>query len=203
MVAYTIGKRKLPEARDLLHQVHDRAPEALPYFTSDELEHYVTAIREEYGVETPFPKTGKRGRPKKPVKVVPPELVYAQVHKYREKGKVKKIEKKIIFGTERQVHEKLREAPRSKSVNTTFVERNNLTLRQQNGRLQRKTLQFSKDKELLHRQMDFFLGVYHFIRPHGGLKRLSGKKKERERHNPNDGSWKDRPSLDIGRILLI
>ncbi|NVM53227.1 MAG: hypothetical protein HWN66_05950, partial [Candidatus Helarchaeota archaeon] len=49
MVAYTIGKRKLQEARELLHKVHDRAPEALPYFTSDELEHYVTAIREEYG----------------------------------------------------------------------------------------------------------------------------------------------------------
>ncbi|MFX1298723.1 MAG: IS1 family transposase [Promethearchaeota archaeon] len=87
-------------------------------------------------------------------------------------------------------------------MNTTFVERNNLTLRQQNGRLQRKTLQFSKEKELLNRQMDFFLGVYHFTHPHGGLKRLRNKKK-RERHNPNDGSWKDRPSLDIGRILLI
>ena len=137
------------------------------------------------------------------MKVVPPELVYAQVHKYREKGKVKKIEKKIMFGTEKQVYEKLREAPCSNSVNTTFVKRNNLTLRQQNGRLQRKTLQFSKEKELLNRQMDLFLGVYHFIRPHSGLKRFDGKKKGMDWHNPNDGSWKDRPSLDLGRILLI
>ena len=178
VVAYTIGKRKLQEARDLLHQVHDRAPEAIPYFTSDELEHYVSAIREEYGIEKTFPKTGKRGRPKKPVKVVPPELVYAVVHKSREKGRVKKIEKKILFGTEKQVAKKIRESPCSNSVNTSFVERNNLTLRQQNGRLQRKTLQFSKEKELLTSQMDFFLGVYHFIRPHSGLKRVIGKKRQ-------------------------
>ncbi|MFX1295778.1 MAG: IS1 family transposase [Promethearchaeota archaeon] len=57
----------------------------------------------------------------------------------------------MIFGTENQLQEKLQEVPRSKSVNITFVERNNLTLRQQNGRLQRKTLQFSKEKELLNR----------------------------------------------------
>ncbi|MHA1379368.1 MAG: IS1 family transposase [Candidatus Helarchaeota archaeon] len=92
VVSYTIGKRQLPEARELLHQVHERAPKTIPYFTSDELEHYTSAIREEYGIEKIFPRTGERGRPKKPVKVVPPELVYTQVHKYREKGKVKKLE---------------------------------------------------------------------------------------------------------------
>jgi hypothetical protein len=45
-----------------------------------------------------------------------------QVHKYREKGKVKKIEKKIIFGTESQVKNKLSQSSVSNSVNTTFVE---------------------------------------------------------------------------------
>ncbi len=103
------------------------------YFTSDELEHYVTAIREEYGIEKRFPKTGKRGRPRKPIKVVPPNLVYSQVHKTRKKGRVVKIEKKVIFGTEQQVKEKLDQSSVSNSVNTSFIERNNLTLRQKNG----------------------------------------------------------------------
>ena len=179
VVAYTIGKRKLQEARELLHQVHEHAPETILYFTSDELEHYISAIREEYGAEKPFPKTRKRGRPKKPAKVVPPELIYAQIHKYREKGKVKKIEKKIVFGTEKQVAKKIRESPCSNSVNTSLVERNNLTLRQKNGRLQRKTLQFSIEKELLVGQIDFFLGVYHFVRPHSGLKKVIGKKRQK------------------------
>lgn len=59
----------------------------------------------------------------------------------------------------------------SNSVNTSFIERNNLTLRQKNSRLQRKTLQFTKKKELLYTQLDLFLGFYHFIRPHKGLRR--------------------------------
>jgi len=65
----------------------------------------------------------------------------------------------------------------SQSVNTTFVERNNLTLRQKNGRLQRKTLQFSKENELLYAQLCLFLGYYHFIRPHKGLQLENDKGK--------------------------
>ncbi|MHA1377764.1 MAG: hypothetical protein ACTSRG_05225 [Candidatus Helarchaeota archaeon] len=60
---------------------------------------------------------------------------------------------------------KIRESPCSNSVNTSFVERNNLTLRQQNGRLQRKKLQFSKEKKLLMSQ--------------SGLIRVIGKKRQK------------------------
>ncbi|MFX1296745.1 MAG: hypothetical protein ACFFD2_18050 [Promethearchaeota archaeon] len=44
MIVYTIGKRTLQKPCELLHQVPDRTPEAIPYFTSDALEHYVTTI---------------------------------------------------------------------------------------------------------------------------------------------------------------
>ncbi|MFX1295779.1 MAG: hypothetical protein ACFFD2_13120 [Promethearchaeota archaeon] len=93
VVTYMIGKRTLQKARELLHQVYDHIPEAILYFTSDELEHYGTAMQEEYGMEKPFLKTGKRERLKKPVNWVSPAFVYAQVRKSREKGKVKRIEK--------------------------------------------------------------------------------------------------------------
>ena len=179
VVAFTVGKRRLPKAKELLNAVHDCSPESIPYFTSDELEHYTSAILEEYGVEKTFPKTGKRGRPKKPVNEIPEELVYAQVHKHREKGRVKKIETNVIFGTEDQVKKKLVQSPVSNSVNTSFVERNNLTVRQQNGRFQRKTLQFSKEKELLVTQLHLFLGYYHFIRPHQSLRTRAGAKNKK------------------------
>ena len=52
-------------------------------------------------------------------------------------------------------------------------------MRQQNGRLQRKTLQFSKEKELLYYQMHLFLGYYHFIRPHEGLRLRNDKGKNK------------------------
>lgn len=154
----------------MLHTLRNSSPENIPYFTSDELDHYTSAILEEYGTEKTFHRTGKRGRPRKPIKEVPPSLVYAQVHKHREKGRVKKIDTHVIFGTENQVKENLLQSPVSNSVNTSFVERNNLTLRQQNGRFQRKTLQFSKEKELLYSQLHLFLGYYHFIRPHKSLR---------------------------------
>jgi hypothetical protein len=183
VIAFTIGKRKAPQAAELLHQVHDRAPDSIPYFTSDELEHYTAAIQNEYGIETPIPKTGRRGRPRKPVKVVPSELVYAQVHKEREKGKVIRIAKQIVFGTEAQVADRLKHSPVSHAINTAFIERNNLTLRQQNGRLHRKTLQFSKEAPLLEAQLHLFLGFYHFIRPHEGLKL---------RNEAEDNKWHER-----------
>ncbi len=83
VVAFTVGKRTLPKARELLHILQDRVSETNPYFTSDELDHFTSAILEEYGIERVFPKNGKRGRPKKPIKESPPTLVYAQVHKHR------------------------------------------------------------------------------------------------------------------------
>jgi len=170
VVAYTIGKRTLPKAKELLHTLRHRLSETIPYFTSDELDHYTSAILEEYGIKKSFPKTGKRDRPRKPIKEAPPALVYAQVHKHRERGRVKKIDTPLIFGTATQVKGILLDSPVSNSVNTTFVERNNLTIRQQNGRFQRKTLQFSKKKELFSSQLHLFFGYYHFIRPHQSLR---------------------------------
>lgn len=180
MLAFAVGKRRVPRAKELLHSVHEISSSgSVPYFTSDELDHYTTAILDEYGIEKTFPKTGKRGRPKKAVKEVPEELVYAQVHKHREKGRVKKIETNVIFGTPEQVKEKLAQSPVSTSVNTSLVERFNLTIRQQNGRFQRKTLQFSKERELLVHQLHLFLGYYHFIRPHQSLRMRSGIKNKK------------------------
>lgn len=145
VVAFTVGKRKLPNAKELLHMVRDRFPENMPYFTSDELEHYISAILEEYGIEKTFPRTGKRGHPRNPVKEVPPSLVYAQVYKHREKGRVKNIETNMIFGTEDQVKVKLTQSPVSNSVNTSLVERNNLTLCQQNAGFNARPYNFPRN----------------------------------------------------------
>ena len=52
---------------------------------------------------------------------------------------------KIIFGSEAAVQARLAASTVSQTINTSFVERNNLTCRQCNGRLARKVLSFSKD----------------------------------------------------------
>ena len=60
---------------------------------------YKTAILKAYGEEVTPPKTGKPGRPRGPHHVPPPELNYATVHKTREKGRVVKVDFRVIFGT--------------------------------------------------------------------------------------------------------
>ena len=151
----------------------------IPFFTSDELKHYTAAILDEYGKEKVISKNKKRGRPKKPIIEAPDGLVYAQVHKHREKGRIKKIETNIIFGGKEQLKEKLDQSLVSRSINTSLVERLNLTMRQQNGRFQRKSLQFSKEKELLYHQLYLFLAYYHFVRPHQSLRKINNSKSKK------------------------
>ena len=54
----------------------------------------------------------------------------------------------------------------SRTINTSFVERNNLTCRQCNGRLSRKVLSFSKDLTWLEKHLWLSLAYYHFVLPH-------------------------------------
>ena len=85
IVCYLVGDRTLESCREFLTELSSRV-DNIPLFTSDELPHYKTILSEIYSEEIPVEKTGKRGRPQKPVKIVDPELDYATVHKTREKG---------------------------------------------------------------------------------------------------------------------
>ena len=50
-------------------------------------------------------------------------------------------------------------------LNTAFVERTNLTSRQMNGRMVRKTLSFSKEEEMLEASCAWEDWVYNLTRP--------------------------------------
>ena len=60
----------------------------------------------------------------------------------------------------------------SQTINTSFVERDNLTLRQSNRRLTRKTNGFSKEIAGLEKQLWVSLAYYHFVLPHYCLRTL-------------------------------
>ena len=143
-------------------------------FTSDELKHYKDALLRIYGIPEDIPKeSGKRGRPRKPKLRPPPELRYAQVVKHRRKGRVISISTRVIFGKEEEIKKLLEASPVSKSVNISFIERNNLILRQYSRRLTRKTNGFSKDISKLEAQLYLALGYYHFAKEHFGLRQES------------------------------
>jgi hypothetical protein len=85
---------------------------------------------------------------------VPEGVVYATVHKHREKGRVVAVEPRLVCGSEDELEEALDESSASSVVNTSFVERQSATDRHRNARTERKTYRFSKDWQV-HEAMTY------------------------------------------------
>lgn len=168
IINFFIGQRTLEDCRlfikDLVRRIRTK-----PLFTSDELPHYQTVFMEHFSHLENHPKTGKRGRPKKPRMVIDPELQYATVHKTRDNGKVVKVERNIIFGNPKLIDRAIETSPISKTINTSFIERANLTLRNHIRKLTRKTLCFAKRKQALEAQTNIVITYYNFSKPHRSL----------------------------------
>ncbi len=97
--------------------------------------------------------------------------MYAQVVKVREHGRVVEVDTKVVFGDPDAITETLASLPTSETINTSFVERNNLTQRQSNRRLTRRSNGFSKELAWFERQLWLSLAYYHLGLPHQSLRR--------------------------------
>lgn len=145
-------------------------------FTSDKLPAYLTALIANYSTPEPPPTKRGRGRPRKePKRMIDPDLCYGQVDKRREGGRVVEVRRQIVLGSADRIAQILEADGCGSQINTSYVERDNLTSRQSNGRLVRKTLSHSKKKFYLQRQLDLEDAVFNFVRPHAALRlRLAG-----------------------------
>jgi len=140
-----------------------------PLYVSDELPHYFEAICEVFSTETTPPRTGKPGRPKGPQRVVEKTIDYATVHKTREKGRITKVDINVLLGDGVRIFEKLEESP-SQTINTSYVERSNLSWRMMNSHLTRKTICFAKSMVWFKARFAVIVALYNFTRPHSSLK---------------------------------
>lgn len=171
VVAFVVGKRSQENATLLLRRVEAVTDQHIPFFTSDQLPAYKAALLEVYGqLETPTRK-GARGRYPLPRLVPAPDLLYAQVVKRREEGHLVEVTHKIVFGQAARIEALLKASPASTTINTSFVERDNLTCREHNRRLTRKTTAFSKELPWFEKQLWLSLAYYHFCLPHQSLRR--------------------------------
>ena len=170
VLAFVVGKRTQQNANLLLERVAAVTDTTLPFFTSDQLSEYPSALLHVYGEWYQPERNGERGRFPGPRKRPPADLLYAQVVKQRERGHVISVSTKIVFGQSERLAACLERSATSQAVNTSFVERENLTLRQQNRRLTRKTNGFSKELTWLEKQLWLSLAYYHLVLPHQSLR---------------------------------
>ena len=161
---FVLEPRKQYVADKLIKTTDKHLSDSKPLFVTDGLKFYVESLLNKYGKWIEFPKTGKRGRPRKPAIVPDNDLKYAQVVKNKQGKKLQKVEKRIIFG---------QNVDQSK-ISTSLLERQNLTFRQDNNRIARKTIGFSKKLKGLYNQMRLYFTHFNFCRDHRVLKNEEG-----------------------------
>ncbi len=205
-VASVVGKRTDKEAAELISKVKERSDGSLPLFMSDNLDSYPNALLNVYG-ETEEPKLERkrrrrRGRPRtnRPVIRPPADLQYAQVVKHRdEHGRITSIERRVVFGTEEKVKEKLREAGCYTTISTAHVESDNLMSRQTSSRLVRDALSFSKAMVALRRHTALDDLAHNFLRYHGSLRVRLGKLRPTRGKKGTPKRWSQRtPAMAAG-----
>jgi len=164
------GDRTTDAAIDLFQDVERRRSihSPIPVFTSDNWDSFEEGLINVYGIlETPAYQ-GK-GRKPLPVLLPYPNLKYAQVCKHKENGKIIEVVQRVVFGEPEDVLRSLG-ADAGGKINTAYIERFNLTIRNSLARFIRRGMNSSKDLEMHTHVIDFFQAWYNFVKPHNSLR---------------------------------
>lgn len=175
VLAHVIGKRTIPHAVVLLRKVKRITARIPDLFTSDQLDQYTQALLQVYGHRVVAPRKPGPGRPPKPRLHPPKELLYAQVVKRYKANRLAGITRKVVFGDPASLQEILQRSRTSHTINTSFVERNNATIRHLDARCIRKTYRFSKCMRNHERQFELCMAYYHLCQPHSTLSKRYGR----------------------------
>ena len=169
--------RTIGDACELLHQVWERlVVDCLPVFTSDGLNQYF------HGITAHFGSWGKPPRARKYHWLPDERLQYAQLRKKRSGSRMKFLYSIIRLGTREVLRSALLALGLSGSVQTAYVERMNLTLRELIAPLSRRTWSMAYDVDHLRLHIQWGLAYYHLARPHMSLEiRVRGPSKRRYR----------------------
>lgn len=164
ILAFHVGRRASSDAHQLLHLVWQRLlPDCLPIFTSDGLNQYF------YGITAHFGFWEKPPRARKHHWFPDIRLKYAQLRKRRQGWKVSFLYSIIRLGTRQAIRAGLQALNFTGKVQTAFVERANLTLRELIAPLSRRTWSMAYDRYHLTLHIHWGLAYYHFCRPHLSL----------------------------------
>jgi IS1 family transposase len=169
LLVLDVGERTLAMAQCVVHQVAEvLAPGCMPLFLTDGFKEYTTALLTHYGHWVQPSRRQATGPAPKPRWLPLPGLLYAQVIKTVRRRRLVRVSHRVVFGTLEAVQQVL--AACGWQINTAFVERLNLSLRQHVAAIGRRVSTLCKGEEGLHQQLALYHVYYNFCLPHASLR---------------------------------
>ncbi len=143
------GRRSYRNALALLRDIANRMDfKRLPLIVTDGFAFYEQVVRHVFG----------------------PAVLYGQVLKTRRHDRIVQVERRERLGASWRFEQALNNSEDSSTLNTSFIERMNLTIRQGSAYLSRRTLSHARSEDTLAAHLELLRCHYNFIRPHGALR---------------------------------
>src|SRR5215510_1603920 len=170
LLVIEVGTRTLAMAQRVVHQVVQRlAPGCVPLCLTDGLKDYATALLTHFGQWRQPARRRAKGPLPKPRWFPVPELLYAQVVKSYRRRRIVGVTYRVVFGTIQRVQQVL--AACGRKINTAFVERLNLDIRQRVAAVGRRVNTLCQGEDGVRQQLAVYQVYYNFCLPHASLRR--------------------------------
>jgi IS1 family transposase len=169
LLSLDAGDRTLVMAQRLVHQVVQvLAPDCVPLFMTDGLKDYAMALLTHFGQWVQSSRQQAKGPVPKPRWMPLPQLLYAQVVKSYQRRRVVRVRHRVVFGTLAGVNRVL--ATTGWQINTAFIERVNLSIRQHVAAVGRRVMTLCKHETGIRQQLALYHVYYNFCLPHASLR---------------------------------
>src|SRR5499426_815161 len=169
LLTIDVGDRTLAMAQRVVHQVVQVvAPGCVPLFLTDGFKDYLTALLTHYGQWVQPARRRAQGPMPKPRWMPRPQLLYAQVIKTVRRRRLVRVCHRVVFGTVEAVHQVL--AAHGWQINTAFIERRNLSMRQHVAAVGRRVSTLCKHEAGLRQQLTLYHVYDNFCLPHASLR---------------------------------
>ena len=143
-----VGRRSYRNTWALMRDVSTRMEFATcPLIVTDGFDFYEKVVRRVFG----------------------PAVLYGQVLKTRRHDRIVQVERRERLGVSWRFEAGLNNSEDSSTLNTSFIERMNLTIRQGSASLSRRTLSHARSEDKLEEHLELLRCHYNFVRPHGAL----------------------------------
>jgi transposase-like protein/IS1 family transposase len=192
-----VGERTLTMAQGVVHQVAQLlAPDCVPLFLTDGHKDYFMAILAHFGHWVQPERRQVTGPAPKPRWMPLPQLLYAQVIKVTRRRRLVRVRHQVVFGTLVAIEQVL--AAHGWHINTAFIERVNLTIRQHVAAVGRRVMTLCKGEDGLRQQLALYHTYYNFCLPHASL-RQALPEPESTNGNGSAKRWQPRtPAMAAG-----